>query len=82
MEYGLLFELKKVTFGCLMCIFWGENDSTVVSNMSNIDQFLNSQKSPHSSPSWVNYKVSIVKTLENNDHIMARLYCSQLWEKS
>ena len=36
----------------------------------NINQSLHSQKTPHLSPSQVSYRVSLVRILENIDHVM------------
>ena len=41
----------------------------------NINQNLNSPKTPHSSPSWVSYGVSVVSILEKIDSVMIAPHC-------
>ena len=40
-----------------------------------MDQILESQLTPHISPSWVSYGVSIVRILEKIDHVIMALCC-------
>ena len=50
----------------LMALRWPEQNSNQISN---------SQQTPHTSPSWVSYGVSVVMTLEKTDCIIMALYC-------
>ena len=49
----------------------------------NINQILNSQKTPHSSPLWASYGVSLVRILEKIDSVITALHCMFVfWFKS
>ena len=39
---------------------------------------LNSQKSSHTSPSWVSYGMAIVRTSEKMNHVVMAPHCSSL----
>ena len=43
--------------------------------MMNLDQILNSQKTPYISPSRANCRMSIVSILENNESVIKGWYC-------
>ena len=43
---------------------------------STVNDNLNSQKTPHTSPVWVRYGVSIVNTWVKTDHVLMALHCT------
>ena len=43
--------------------------------LQNINQTLDSQQTPHSSPSWASYGMSVVRIREKINHVIATLWC-------
>ena len=41
----------------------------------NLSYISNSQKTPHTPPSWASYMMSIVRILEKTDSVIMALYC-------
>ena len=44
-----------------------------------MDQALNSQKTPHTSPLRASYGMSFVSILMKNDRVIKGFYCTWLW---